>query len=201
MKYIKTFKIVLILTTIFMQSQALADFKDYVKFNVGVDAYYINTDTGRYEYDKYDFVKNTQSYVRRVSAGVSIRLTPKDKYPILFGVRTNRVLNIPITSYGLDTKSKQYIRQNFQIFSDSLSLAFPLSQKIAVFTSYSFITEYASLTYGNGLETSQTIHTNLYGIGTSYAINKKLSTFVVYLLPNKDLNMRYGIGMGINYNF
>jgi len=53
----------------------------------------------------------------------------------------------------------------------------------------------------NRIINKETKHSFTYGAGLNYFLNKNISTSIIYIAPNAELELKGGLGLNINYNF
>lgn len=191
MKYFVIYLILIIL----LPSVALS--RDY-SYNIGITSIYNNINEPGYQYvNEYEQIKNpVKDSLKSVSVGVSKNL--KKNYVI--NITTNRL-------YSKETKrTTKHKRTNTALTSRSRVRADTLQfgkryGRFLLMSSWTNLKINKSL-WNNGNFLGRKInHTFVFGNNVTYFFNKNISGSFLCLFPNKEINLEFGCGVGLNYNF
>jgi len=146
--------------------------------------------------NEYDTLQ-VRNWLKSVNLGLSLR--PLDHSPLILTVMTNRFSHNPISRTVRDRNNTL-----FQNILDTRSDTAILSYQSNRFVNGVFLSNVRvgkKLVYKNQTVGSETENAILYGLNFNYFLTRNLAGSLILIAPNKDLTMKYGVGLGINYNF
>ena len=171
-------------------------FAEQFRFAVGTDLFQAQYNPQRIKFDDYNSFKEPQNNITRLSIGVSYQPF-KDKY-FWIALRTNRLINAPITTTAFDTVLQQDVDVRQKLIADSLVFQTAIHPKILPYFVISRANSQTEIMYKNGRYSSSDITTLLYGFGFSVPFDKHSISFT-YFLGNKDFNTKQAFGISYNY--
>jgi hypothetical protein len=169
--------------------------KDF-SFNVGVSAIYANINDPKYDFaDKYETVKNPLKSIKSINTGIT-----KSFDNLNITIQTNRLINSALTRNVVDKNTRIALQNKSKITNDTLLVGYRFGRFVpAVLVSNTKLEK--SLYYKGNFQGKQTNHAILYGLNFGYLLSRNTNASLIYIAPNKELNLESAIGLGFNYLF
>ena len=188
-------KLILISFVSLLSSCNIVLAKDF-SFNIGVSAIYANINDPKYDFvDKYETVKNPFNSIKSINTGIT-----KSFNNLNITIQTNRLINSALTRNVVDKQTGITLQNKSKITSDTLLVGYRFGRFVpALLVSNTKLEK--SLYYKNKFQGNQTNHAILYGLNFGYLLSKNTNVSLIYIAPNKELNLESAIGLGFNYLF
>jgi hypothetical protein len=187
----------LILTSFisFLSSYDILLAKDF-SFNLGVSAIYANINDPKYDFvNEYETVKNPLNSIKSINFGIT-----KSFDNLNITIQTNRFINFPLTRNVVDKKTGIALQNKSKINSDTLLIGYRFGRFVpALLVSNTKLEK--SLYYKGNFQGKQTNYAILYGLNFGYLLSRNTNASLIYISPNKELNLESAIGLGFNYLF
>jgi len=169
--------------------------KDF-SFNVGVSAIYANINDPKYDFiNEYETVKDPLNSIKSINTGIT-----KSFDNLNFTIQTNRLINLPLTRSIIDKRTGVTLQNKSKIISDTLIIGYRFGRFVpALLVSNTKLDK--SLYYKGNFQGKQTNHAILYGLNFGYLLSRNTNASLIYITPNKELNLESAIGLGFNYLF
>jgi len=169
--------------------------KDF-SFNVGVSAIYANINDPKYDFiNEYETVKDPLNSIKSINTGIT-----KSFDNLNFTIQTNRLINLPLTRSIIDKRTGVTLQNKSKIISDTLIIGYRFGRFVpALLVSNTKLDK--SLYYKGNFQGKQTNHAILYGLNFGYLLSRNTNASLIYIAPNKELNLESAIGLGFNYLF
>lgn len=116
----------------------------------------------------------------------------------VFGVATNRLLANSV-NHKVSSKGSIFTSKTKTIY-DSVQIGYLLKRTIPSFIIANTKVN-KKLFYRNDFVGQTTNSTFVYAFNVNHFLSKNISTGITYILPNKELYLRYGVNIGLNYYF
>lgn len=188
-------KLILISFISLLSSCDLLLAKDF-SFNVGVSAIYANINDPKYDFvNEYETIKDPLNSIKSINTGIT-----KSFDNLNVTIQTNRLINFPLTRTVVDKKTGVTLQNKSKITSDTLLVGYRFGRFVpALLVSNTKLDK--SLYYKGNFQGKQTNHTILYGLNFGYLLSRNTNASLIYIAPNKELNLESAIGLGFNYLF
>lgn len=153
-------------------------------FSVGIGTLYNNINDSRFK-----FKNQEETLFKPSSVNVGYNKSFKN---INLSISTNRLIN---------TSQKRMVVINNKLYAARFKTTYDLFQ-----VGYGYKRLLPAIFLANTKQettifNTETKHTFIFGSNIGYFVNKKLATSIIYLMPNKELNMDSSFGFSINYFF
>lgn len=122
------------------------------------------------------------------------------KNNIVISAQTNRILNSENRRSVVDRKTGILLFNKSKLTADNLSIGYRIKRIIPTFV-VSNLESSKKLYYKDYIVGSKINHSIVYGLNINYIFTKNINTSIVYIAPNKKLNLEGAFGIGINYLF
>lgn len=163
-----------------------------IKPLISINSFKYGLNDPNYKYlDKYNFINGISS----INYGISYF---DESYSIT--ISSNRFLNFYSKSNVENKNNKLLMLSKIKVESDTLNLNYYID-RFSIGSSISNVNVKKQLFYKGNKVGEKENNTFVYSLNTGYFITKNIQTNLNYVLPNKELNLIYGIGIGINYIF
>lgn len=164
---------------------------DNLKLNVGLNSLHSNINDPNYSYvNQYEDIKNLN-----ISAGATYIFDNK----IVLGFSTNRLYR-PERKRTAENNSGVEFENKTKLTTDSFLIGYAYKRFIpSIFIAN--VRDQEALYYKGQQVGSSDKTAILAGVNLSYFLTKEIAGSVFYVLPNQELNLESGFGVGINYYF
>lgn len=160
-------------------------------FYIGTSCFYAKIN------DKnYNFVKEFETNKLPINIGYSKSF----KNNIVISAQTNRILNSSNERSVVDKRTGILLLNKSKLSADNLSIGYRINRIIPSFVISNLELD-KKLYYKDNLVGSRINHSIVYGLNINYILTKNINTSIVYISPNKELDLEGALGVGINYLF
>lgn len=169
--------------------------KDFT-FSIGVSAIYANINDPKYDFvNKYETIKDPLNSIKSINTGIT-----KSFDNLNVTMQTNRLINFPLTSTVVNKKTGITLQNKSKIITDTLLVGYRFGRFVpSILVSNTKLDK--SLYYKGNFQGKQTNHAILYGLNFGYLLSRNTNASLIYIAPNKELNLESAIGLGFNYLF
>ena len=170
----------------------------YYNSHIGVGVLHTEINDPNYDFvNENEQLENPKQQIRSVAFGHSIEFDNK----ISLTATTNRLFNKDSSRAVRNKQSGVTFLNKTKITYDSLSIGKRVYKR---YIPYIFLanTKIDKKLYYNDVFVGEEIkHAILYGFNLTTYLTKEISVTSNYIMPNNEFDLKYGVGLTINYNF
>jgi hypothetical protein len=160
----------------------------YAGFNVGTSVLYADIKD-----PKYPYLDNYEPKLQGINVGYNHNIEGLD-----ISISTNRLLNK--ASRRNVSCSGQVCTSVSKMTYDSLQIGYMINRFIpAIFIANTNLDK--SLYYNDKIVGRARNSFIAYGFGTTYILNKNITTSMNIIMPNQEVHLKKGVSLSINYHF
>jgi len=191
----KKIAIQLVLISCFLYPYKSLFAKDF-SVSIGISTIYANVNDPRYDFvNEYESAKDPLNLTKSINVGITKSF---DKLNIT--IQTNRLINLPLTRSVVDKRTGVTLQNKSKIINDTLLIGYRFGRFIpSLLASNAKLNK--SLYYKGNFQAKQTNHAILYGVNLGYLLSRNTNVSLIYIAPNKELNLESAFGFGFNYLF
>lgn len=164
--------------------------------NIGTSIIYTNINEPNYNFanDK-EQIKDGKTAFKSITYGLT-----HFQNNFAFTIQTNRFLNSSIKRAVVDKRTGMTLHNKSKLTNDTFLIGYRFGRVIpSLLLSNAKLQK--SLYYNGVFQGKETKHSFVYGASVSYFLTKNLNSSLIYIAPNKELNLESAIGLGFNYLF
>lgn len=165
-------------------------------FNIGASILYANISDPKFKLvDEYDVIRNPFKTIGSLNTGIT-----KSFDKINITLQTNRLINFPVVRLIADKKTGAVYHNKTRLFNDTILVGYRINRFVpSLFASKIRLSR--ALYYKGDFRGKKITDTFLYGVNFGYLLTKKTNVSLMYIAPQKDINLDSAFGLTFNYLF